>query len=130
MSECVVFWIYGPDTLTSISGSFDKAFVQPTIAFVHKNIDAALTTRFIYLGYAGFSIDNVPQPYEYDLFTDVVFTLRAGYEYVKYFMQFGFGGAIAKNTGYRYLPAHMSMGITINIAPRFKTEKALDLIRD
>ena len=122
-------WDNGRKTF-NISGNFDRAFVQPSIAFVHKNIDAAFSTRFLYLGYAGFSIDNIPQSYQYDLFSDVLFTMRAGHEYVKYFLQFGFGAAISKNTSYSYIPAHMSAGITLNIAPRFKTERALDLIED
>jgi hypothetical protein len=111
-----------------------RFFLQPAIGYTHEIVDVAFSTRLNFLLFssvdtvkfneAGISSYEVPETGSSYAFIEPAFTLRLGYRYVKLSMQSQVSLPVSmpneENLRLGYLPFTFSVGIHVNVAPRFR----------
>ena len=105
----VLYWLSRSDV------SFSRYFIQPSVGFTTKVVDAGLSTRIVIVSYNQTSAD-VP-----GVFFEPVFTLKAGFDHLKAVGKIGFSFPLnSENINFDNQPFILSLGIQANFGKVFR----------
>ena len=128
----------GPGIIGNYNSKYYQIFLQPSIGFYAKEVfDMCGGVKFNIHKYSSFTSDNIGFRREFtDPRVDIedptfvlvgpFMNLNVGYKYAKFNMQFGANFNVGKPRLRIETPFYMSMGITLELSPRFWRGDAQD----
>ncbi len=124
------------DNLRNLGGEYKakyyRVFIQPAVGFNSKDIvEINGGIRFAYQKYTDFQSKDSSMRYEFTnsnadiaklnfIFIEPFVNFSFGYKYVKFNLQPGFTTNVSTPSLYNNLCFYLSMGLTLQIAPRFR----------
>ncbi len=104
-----LYWLSRSDV------SFNRYFIQPSVGFTTKIVDAGLSTRIVIVSYNQISEDVT------GVFFEPIFTLKAGFDHIKAIGKVGFSLPMnSENINFDNQPFIFSLGIQANFGKVFR----------
>ncbi|HNW90266.1 MAG TPA: hypothetical protein PKN48_11425 [Bacteroidales bacterium] len=104
---------FGPFGGTS-EGNYNRFFVQPSVGIGTDYADVNLATRISYLSFYDIYNSNMTFDHTRTFFWEPALTARAGYKWVKFFVQIGVSVPMDTYFDIQYQPFMFSTGINLN----------------
>jgi len=95
-------------------GNYNRFFMQPSVGIGTDYADVNLATRISYLSFNDIYNSNRTFYHTRAFFWEPALTARAGYKWVKYFVQIGFSVPLDTYFDIQYQPFMFSTGINLN----------------
>lgn len=110
----------------TITGQYNRIFLQPSIGIKNNVIEASFATRFSYVDMYHLKFDYANNTPGTALFIEPAFSMKVGYKFAKFFMQFGYSFHSENILNVYSNPLMFNIGLNLNFSKLYLSSEKKD----